>query len=241
MSDLSKNRSESAEAVRAVVLDALRELKLQKPDWELTREQARALKLGQEPDLEQVLEQMTGELSRELARKLARELGQEPDLEQVLEQAREVERRERERALELEKDSWVRRLRLAEKKHIQRINSTLMAIAGVVLTLSWVFGLVDTWNKPLSSPIFIGVFTAFFFWLLVSYGDHELRKIRVKKGWYGSNAMEVYELMQFIRENASNDNNDDNPPRRFFNDHELSEHTTADDEVTVPERGLGAR
>ena len=141
---------------------------------------------------------------------------------------------------QLVKDSWAYRLRLAEVKRIRRISTKLAAIGGLVGLLSSVIGIYFDILDKLLTPIVIGIGTATFFWLLVGYGDHALRKIRVKKGWYGSDAMEAYELIQFVKKTAEDDSDDGSPPRRFFEDDELTKGAKVSDKTPVPD-GLGVR
>ena len=131
------------------------------------------------------------------------------------------------------KDSWVRRLRLAEAKRIRRISIQLVVTIGGIILLGGFSGIYFDILDDLSIPLVIGISTAALFWALVSYGDHKLRKIRIQRGWYGSDVMEVYELIQFIKKTAEDDSNNSNPPRRFFEDDELIAGTEANDRVTV--------
>ena len=141
--------------------------------------------------------------------------------------------------LEQAKDSWVRRLRLDENEHIWRVNARLLVTAVVIILsgsgIGIYFDVLDKFLIPLS----FGIVIALLYWLLVGYGDHELRKIRVRKGWYGNNAMEVYELIRFIKKTSEDDtDNGGRPPRRFFEDDEITAKDGLKDHSSVP-NGVG--
>ena len=119
----------------------------------------------------------------------------------VQERRRRLERR-KQLGFKPMKDSWIHRLRLAEAKRIRHISVKLAAIASVIILLGSIIGIYFNILDKFFSTIVIGIGVATSFWLLVSYGDHKLRKIRIKKDWYGNNAMEVYELIQFIKKNG---------------------------------------
>ena len=144
------------------------------------------------------------------------------------------------------KDSWARHLRLDEIKRINKVTIWIIATGVLFIFLGLLVGLYYEVSsefvrtKEFVVPVAVGTLAAIFFWLLVSYGDHGLRKVRVRRGWYGSNAMEVYELVRFIRkvsEENDSDNDDSNTSRRFFEDDELAKKTN---DVLLP-NGLRAR
>lgn len=141
------------------------------------------------------------------------------------------------------KDSWIRRLRLAEEKRIHHTSIKIVITVGGIIFLSGFIGIYFNILDKLLTPISIGTSTAILFWLLVSYGDHTLRKIRVKKGYYGDNSIETYELIQFIKKTIEEDSNNSKPPRQFFIDNELSIGAKTNDNVPTQngQNGLGIR
>lgn len=164
------------------------------------------------------------EVVRELREKIERELWEEAEQEL-----------QTKRKLEQAKDSWVRCLRLDEEKRIRHISIKLVVMSGVIILLSVFMSFYFDFSDTFPVHLFVGMGAAYVSWLLVSYGDHVLREIRVQKGWYGSNAMEVYELIQFIKKTAENDSDDSSPPRRFFKDDELIAGAKVNDNVQAPD------
>ncbi len=136
------------------------------------------------------------------------------------------------------KDSWARRLRRDEAKRIRRISVRLLVTAIVTILIGSFIVFFSSISVEFLSSLTIGTSTALFFWFLVSYGDHELRKIRVQNGWYGNNAMEVHELLLFIKKTAKDDSDDGNPSRRFFEDDELTADAIENDKVFIPDNGV---
>ena len=138
--------------------------------------------------------------------------------------------------------SWVYRLKLVEAKSIRRINLRLITVSSAILLFSALIGIFLNVDKfaDYFIRIAVGVLVANIFWFLISYGDHKLRNIRVQKGWYGSNATETYELIQFIKKMAEDDSDGGSPPRRFFDDDELTAGAKKSDKVLIPD-GLKVR